>query len=193
MKTSKTGIWFMVFALPFFTGCGYNKMVNLEEKVKAQWAQVQNVYQRRADLIPNLVNTVKGAANFEKETLTQVIEARAKATSVNVDASKLTPETFRQFQEAQDNLTGALSRLMVVVEKYPELKANQNFLELQAQLEGTENRITVERQKYNDAVMEYNAFIRGFIQRFWANMFGFQEKPYFQSAPGAEKAPEVKF
>jgi len=193
MKTSKTGIWFMLFALPFFTGCGYNKMVSLEEKVKAQWAQVQNVYQRRADLIPNLVNTVKGAANFEKETLTQVIEARAKATSVNVDASKLTPETFRQFQEAQDNLTGALSRLMVVVEKYPELKANQNFLELQAQLEGTENRITVERQKYNDAVMEYNAFIRGFIQRFWANMFGFQEKPYFQSAPGAEKAPEVKF
>ncbi len=183
----------MFLAIPFFTSCGYNKMVSMDESVKSQWAQVQNVYQRRSDLIPNLVNTVKGYANFEKETLTQVIEARSKATAVNIDASKLTPDNLQQFQKAQEGLSGALSRLMVVVEKYPELKANQNFLELQSQLEGTENRITVERQKFNDATMQYNAYIRKFPQAIYSGWFGFKAKPYFESTPGAEKAPEVKF
>ena len=172
----------------------YNSMVTLDEGVSAQWAQVENVYQRRADLIPNLVNTVKGYANFEKETLTGVIEARAKATSVNVDASNLTPETFAAFQQAQDGLSSALSRLMVVVERYPELKANQNFLELQAQLEGTENRIAVERKKFNEATQQVTIpIIKSFPKNMLANMFGFSAKPYFKSTPGAEKAPEVQF
>ena len=171
----------------------YNSMVTLDEGVSAQWAQVENVYQRRADLIPNLVNTVKGYADFEKSTLTEVIEARAKATSVNVDASQLTPETFAAFQQAQDGLSSALSRLMVVVERYPELKANQNFLELQAQLEGTENRIAVERKKFNESTRQYNTFIKSFPKNVFAGMFGFTEKPYFKSTPGAEKAPEVQF
>jgi LemA protein len=179
--------------VPFITSCGYNKMVQKEESITSQWAQVQNVYQRRADLIPNLVNTVKGYANFEKETLTQVIEARSKATSINVDPSKLDEKSIKQFQEAQDGLKSALSRLMVVVEKYPELKANQNFLELQAQLEGTENRITIERMKFNDVTRDYNTYIRSFPQLMFAKMFGFQSKPYFEAAVGSEKAPEVKF
>jgi LemA protein len=179
--------------LPFLTSCGYNSMVQKEEAIASQWAQVQNVYQRRADLIPNLVNTVKGYANFEKSTLTAVIEARSKATSVNIDASKLDANSLKNFQEAQDGLKSALSRLLVVVEKYPELKANQNFLELQAQLEGTENRITVERMKFNEVTMDFNAYIRKFPQIFIAKMFGFKEKAYFQAAAGAEKAPEVKF
>lgn len=171
----------------------YNSMVTLDEGVSAQWAQVENVYQRRADLIPNLVNTVKGYADFEKSTLTEVIEARAKATSVNVDASQLTPETFAAFQQAQDGLSSALSRLMVVVERYPELKANQNFLELQAQLEGTENRIAVERKKFNESTRQFNTFIKSFPKNIFAGIFGFTEKPYFKSTPGAEKAPEVQF
>jgi LemA protein len=179
--------------IPFLTSCGYNKMVQKEESITSQWAQVQNVYQRRADLIPNLVNTVKGYANFEKETLTQVIEARSKATSVNVNASKLDEKSIKQFQAAQDGLKSALSRLMVVVEKYPDLKANQNFLELQAQLEGTENRITIERMKFNDVTRDYNTYIRSFPQLMFAKMFGFQSKPYFEAAAGTEKAPEVKF
>ncbi len=168
-------------------------MVQKEEAIKSQWAQVQNVYQRRADLIPNLVNTVKGYANFEKSTLTAVIEARSKATSINIDASKLDANTLKNFQQAQDGLKGALSRLLVVAEQYPELKANQNFLELQAQLEGTENRITVERMKFNETTQDFNAYIRKFPQVFFAKMFGFQQKPYFQAAEGSEKAPEVKF
>lgn len=171
----------------------YNSMVTLDEGVSAQWAQVENVYQRRADLIPNLVNTVKGYADFEKSTLTEVIEARAKATSVNVDASQITPETFAAFQQAQDGLSSALSRLMVVVERYPELKANQNFLELQAQLEGTENRIAVERKKFNETTRQYNTFIKSFPKNIFAGIFSFTEKPYFKSTPGAEKAPEVQF
>lgn len=183
----------VITLVPFMSGCGYNKMVSLEEGVKSQWAQVQNAYQRRADLIPNLVNTVKGYANFEKETLTQVVEARAKATSVNVDASKLDANSFKKFQEAQDGLSSSLSRLMVVVEKYPDLKANQNFLELQAQLEGTENRITVERQKFNQATQEYNTVIRKFPQVMTAKMFGFKEKPYFEAKAGADQAPTVQF
>ncbi|OYZ58966.1 MAG: LemA family protein, partial [Sphingobacteriales bacterium 24-40-4] len=150
------------FAVLSLSSCGYNSMVKLDEQVTSQWAQVENVYQRRVDLIPNLVSTVKGAANFEKETLTQVIEARAKATSVNVDPTKLTPESISQFQAAQGQLSQSLGRLLATVEAYPELKANQNFLELQAQLEGTENRITVERQKFNTVTQEYNSTIRTF-------------------------------
>ena len=182
-----------LLALPFLSSCGYNSMVQKEEAITSQWAQVQNVYQRRADLIPNLVNTVKGYADFEKSTLTAVIEARAKATSVNIDASKLDAKSLKAFQEAQDGLKGSLSRLMVVAEQYPQLKANQNFLELQSQLEGTENRITVERMKFNELTQDYNTYIRSFPQMMFSKMFGFKEKPYFEAATGTEKAPEVKF
>ncbi len=181
------------FAVVSLSSCGYNSMVSLDEQVQSQWAQVQNVYQRRADLIPNLVNTVKGAANFEQETLTKVIEARAKATAVTVDASKLTPESIQKFQAAQGQLTQSLSRLLVSVERYPELKANQNFLELQSQLEGTENRITVERQKFNEVTQEYNAKIRKFPSNITASMFGFEKKGYFEAAAGSEKTPQVQF
>ena len=171
----------------------YNSMVDKEETVKESWSQVENVYQRRADLIPNLVNTVKGYADFEKETLQGVIEARAKATSVNVDANNLNASSLQQFQQAQSGLSSALSRLMVVVERYPDLKANQNFLQLQSQLEGTENRIAVERRRFNEQVKEYNAYIRKFPQNLLAGMYGFEKKGYFESDEGAEKAPEVKF
>ena len=184
----------LIIGLGFLISIGaYNKMVRLDEAVKEGWSQVENVYQRRADLIPNLVATVKGYASFEKETLTQVIEARAKATSVNIDASKLNPETLAKFEQAQGELSSALSRLMVVVEKYPDLKANQNFLELQAQLEGTENRIAVERRKFNQVTKDYNVYIRRFPAKVFANMYGFDQKPYFEAKEGAENAPEVKF
>ncbi|KAF0238760.1 MAG: LemA [Prolixibacteraceae bacterium] len=176
-----------------FSSCGYNKMVEMEEQVTSQWAQVENVYQRRADLIPNLVNTVKGYAAHERETLEGVIEARSKATSVNIDPKNLTPESIQQFNQAQDGLSSALSRLMVVVERYPDLKANQSFLDLQAQLEGTENRITVERQKFNQATQTYNAYIRKFPQVIYAGWFGFDKKTYFEAQQGADKAPEVQF
>ena len=168
----------------------YNTEVRLNQQVKKQWANVESSYQRRSDLIPNLVNTVKGYADFEKSTLIQVIEARAKATSVNIDAENLTPESFQQFQQAQDGLSSALSRLMVVVERYPDLKANQNFLELQAQLEGTENRINVERTRYNETVEKYNSFALRFLVHI---LFKFKEKPYFEAAEGAEVAPVVQF
>jgi LemA protein len=181
------------FAVISLSSCGYNSMVTLDEQVQSQWAQVQNVYQRRADLVPNLVNTVKGAANFEQETLTKVIEARAKATSVTVDASKLSPENIQKFQAAQGELSQSLSRLLVSVERYPELKANQNFLELQSQLEGSENRITVERQKFNEVTQEYNAKIRTFPNNLTANIFGFEKKGYFQAEAGTEKAPKLQF
>ncbi len=171
----------------------YNNMVRMDEGVTAQWSQVENVYQRRSDLIPNLVNTVKGYADFEKETLTQVIEARAKATSVTVDPSKLDAQSLQNFQSAQSGLSSALGRLMVVVEKYPELKANQGFLDLQAQLEGTENRITVERKKFNESAQAYNTFIRTFPKNIFAGMFGFEKKAYFEADKGAEKAPQVQF
>lgn len=175
-------------------GCnGYNKMVNLDEDVKAKWANVQSDYQRRADLIPNLVNTVRGAANFEQETLTKVVEARAKATSVNINAGDLTPEKIAQFQQAQGELSGALSRLLVTVERYPELKANQNFQDLQKQLEGTENRIKVSRNDFNAAVQGYNSTIRRFPNNLFAGMFGFRVRDGFKADPGAERAPEVKF
>ncbi|HLN72370.1 MAG TPA: LemA family protein [Prolixibacteraceae bacterium] len=171
----------------------YNNMVNMEEGVTAQWSQVENVYQRRADLIPNLVSTVKGYAQFEKETLTQVIEARAKATQVTVDPKNLNPQALQQFQDAQSGLSSALGRLMVVVEKYPDLKANQGFLDLQAQLEGTENRISVERMKFNQTAQAYNTFIRQFPKNIWAGMFGFEKKAYFAAEAGANKAPKVEF
>lgn len=182
-----------LFAMSSLSSCGYNTMVSQDENVKAKWAQVENVYQRRADLIPNLVTTVKGAANFEKETLTQVVEARAKATSVVIDPSNLTPEAIAQFQAAQGALTGSLSRLMATVEAYPELKANQNFLELQAQLEGTENRITVERRAFNEATQEYNTTVRSFPNNLMAGIFGFKQKGLFKADAGAEKVPEVQF
>lgn len=171
----------------------YNGMVTMQESVTSQWGNVQTAYQRRADLIPNLVNTVKGAANFEQTTLTQVIEARAKATSVTIDPTKMTAENLQQFQQAQGQLSSALSRLMVVVEQYPELKATQNYRDLQVALEGTENRISVERRKFNEVAQGYNVYIRKFPQNIIAGMFGFQSKPYFEAAQGAEKAPEVKF
>ncbi len=192
MKKVKIGFLAAIVAV-LFSSCGYNKMVTMEEQVTSQWAQVENVYQRRADLIPNLVNTVKGYAAHEQETLEGVIEARSKATSVNIDPTKLTPETIQQFNQAQDGLSSALSKLMVVVERYPDLKANQNFLDLQAQLEGTENRITVERMKFNETTQVYNAYIRKFPQVIYAGWFGFEKKTYFEAQQGAEKAPEVQF
>lgn len=176
-----------------FQSCSYNEMVRKQENVDAQWAQVENAYQRRADLIPNLVNTVKGAANFERETLEAVIEARAKATSVNIDSKNLNEESLQKFEQSQSGLSSALSRLMVVVEKYPELKANQNFLELQAQLEGTENRITIERKNFNEAVKEYNSLIRSFPNNLFAGMFSFHTKAYFKGQEGSDVAPEVSF
>lgn len=176
-----------------FSSCGYNKMVEMDEQVTASWAQVENVYQRRADLIPNLVNTVKGYAEHEQETLTGVIEARSKATSVNVDPTKLNAQSLQQFNQAQEGLSSALSRLMVVVERYPDLKANQNFMELQAQLEGTENRIAVERRKFNQTTQTYNAYIRKFPRVIYASWFGFEKKTYFEAQQGAEQAPEVQF
>lgn len=182
-----------LFTTMSFSSCGYNTLVSLDENVKGKWAQVENAYQRRADLIPNLVNTVKGAANFEQETLTQVIEARAKATSVNVDADNLTPEALAQFQQSQDALSGSLSRLLVSVERYPELKANQNFLELQAQLEGTENRISTERRAFNEATQEYNTAVRRFPNNLTAGIFGFKQKGHFTATAGADRAPEVQF
>ncbi|KAF5059230.1 Protein LemA [anaerobic digester metagenome] len=171
----------------------YNRLITLEEGVTAAWSQVENVYQRRADLIPNLVNTVKGYADFEQKTLTQVIEARAKATSVTIDPTNMTEANMQQFQQAQDGLGSALSRLMVVIERYPDLKANQNFMDLQAQLEGTENRITVERRAFNETAQAYNTQIRRFPNNILAGLFGFDKKAYFQAESGAEQAPEVQF
>lgn len=175
------------------SSCGYNTMVQKDENVEAQWANVQNAYQTRADLIPNLVNTVKGAANFEQETLTQVIEARSRATSINLDGDDLTPENIERFQQAQAELGGALSRLLVSVEQYPELKANQNFLELQAQIEGTERRINVERRKFNEAVQDYNTTVRSFPNNLMAGIYGFERKGHFQADPDAQRAPTVQF
>ncbi len=171
----------------------FNSMVTKEEGVTSAWAQVENVYQRRADLIPNLVATVKGYAAHEQETLEGVINARAKATQTTIDPTNLTEESLKQFQTAQGELGSALQRLMVVVERYPDLKANQNFLELQAQLEGTENRITVERQKFNETAREYNTYIRQFPKNILSGIFGFERKAYFEAAEGADTAPKVEF
>ena len=171
----------------------YNTMVTMEEGVDAAWSQVENIYQRRADLIPNLVATVKGVAAFEKETFTAVAEARSKVSNVNLQGITNDPAAMQQFQESQGQLSGALSKLMVVVERYPDLKANQNFLDLQAQLEGTENRISVERNRFNKAAQGYNTVIRRFPGSIYAGMFGFEKKAYFEAEAGAEKAPEVAF
>ncbi|HKL36038.1 MAG TPA: LemA family protein [Salegentibacter sp.] len=170
-----------------------NTAVELEEGVMKNWADVENAYQRRSDLIPNLVKTVEGSADFERGTLTDVIEARAKATSVNVDAGNLDPQQIQQFQQAQGGLSSALSRLLVSVERYPDIKSNQNFLQLQSQLEGTENRISVARNRYNEAVRQYNTYIRKFPNNIFAGMFGFERKPPFEAEEGAENAPDVEF
>lgn len=171
----------------------YNSLVGEQQKVEEAWAQVENVYQRRADLIPNLVETVKGYAKHEKETLEGVIQARANATSVKVDANTLDEASMKKFQDAQGELGSALSRLLVVQERYPDLKANENFKELQAQLEGTENRITVERKNFNEIARSYNTSVKTFPKNIFAGMFGFQAKPYFQAQAGADKAPKVSF
>jgi len=185
-------IGFMLFS--FVTG-NYNKLVGLDEQVKSAWAQVQNQYQRRSDLVPNLVATVQGAANFERQTLTDVIEARAKATQPQINAESVinNPQAFQQFQQAQDNLGAALGRLLVVVEKYPDLKANQNFLDLQTQLEGTENRISTERRRFNEVVQSYNSTLRTFPTVMIAGFFGFQQRPYFEASAAAQEAPKVDF
>lgn len=172
----------------------YNNLVAAEQNVLKQWSQVENQYQRRADLIPNLVNTVKGYANFEKEVLTQVTEARARVGQFNVTPEVLNdPQAFEKFQSVQGDLSSALSRLLAVVENYPELKANENFLQLQAQLEGTENRISVERKRFNETVQEYNTMIKRFPASLLAGMFGFSEKQYFKAVQGAEVPPKVEF
>ena len=184
----------VVVLLLGFVGCGkYNGLVSKDEVVKESWAKVESQYQRRADLIPNLVSTVKGAAEFEKGTLTAVIEARAKATQTTINAGDLTPENIAKFQGAQDQLSGALSRLLVTVEQYPQLKTNQNFLDLQAQLEGTENRITVARNDFNTVVKDYNQEVRTFPNNLFAGVFGFAQKGYFTAAAGSDKAPSVQF
>jgi LemA protein len=194
MKNITAIILIVIGLIIAFQGCNsYNGFVDKEQNVENAWAKVQSAYQRRADLIPNLVNTVKGYADFEQETLTAVIEARSKATSTTIDANQLTPETMAQFQEAQKGLSGALSRLLVNVERYPELKANQNFLELQAQLEGTENRIKVARDKFNDVVTDYNKSVKRFPGTIFASIFGFQPKSAFEADEGAENAPDVNF
>jgi len=186
----------VVVLLLGWKGCSsYNSLVGLDEGVNSAWAQVQNQYQRRADLIPNLVETVKGAANFERETLEAVIQARANATRPEINAGDLlnNPQAFQQFQQAQDNLGAALGRLLVVVERYPELKANQNYLDLQTQLEGTENRISVERKRFNEVVQNYNGTRRVVPTNIFAGMFGFQQRPYFEATAQAQEAPKVDF
>ena len=192
MKTSFQFL-ILIFAALSMSSCSYNGMVTRDEGVAAAWAQVENVYQRRADLIPNLLSTVQGAADFERGTLEAVTNARARATGVNIDPSNLTPEALKKFQAAQDELSGALSRLLVSVERYPDLKSNESFLEFQHHLERAENRISVERKKFNDTVRQYNTYIRKFPKNFTATIFGFDKKGYFESDAGSEKAPEVNF
>jgi len=193
MKAFKISFLIAILASVFLSSCSYNTMVEKQEAVSAQWGQVQNAYQRRADLIPNLVNTVKGYASHEQQTLTAVIEARAKATQVNISADDLTEENIQKYQQAQGQLSAALGRLMVVQEQYPELKANQNFMALQDELAGTENRISVERNKFNSMVQDYNQYIRKFPQTIWAGWFGFSKKGYFEADPGSQSAPKVEF
>src|ERR1700749_892778 len=183
----------VIVAITSLSSCSYNSMVQMDENVKAKWGAVESQYQRRADLIPNLVATVKGVANFEKSTLVDVTEARAKATSIQVDPTKLTPETIQKYQAAQGQLSTALGRLLVASENYPQLKANDNFTALQAQLEGTENRINVARLDFNAAVQAYNSKIKSFPANITAKMFSFTEKGYFQAEAGSDKAPKVKF
>lgn len=196
MKGRNTGliaIGALVLIL-FFWGCsGYNGLVKQDEKVKNTWNDVNTEYQKRSDLVDNLVNTVKGAANFEQQTLTQLVEARAKATSIQLKAEDLTPENMQKFQEAQGQLSGALSRLLAVVENYPDLKATENFRMLQGQLEGIENDIRNSRKNFNEAVNTYNVKVRSFPMNLLSGMFGFSKKEGFKADEGAEKAPKVKF
>lgn len=194
MKSTTAIIISLLAIILLWGGCSYNKMVKTGEGTSAKWADVESEYQRRSDLIPNLVAVVKNYADFEKSTLEAVISARAKATSteIKVDANNLNEDQIAKFQQAQDNLSGALNRLLVTVERYPDLKANQNFLALQTQLEGTENRIKVARNNFNEAVQSYNTYIKTFPQNIFARLFGFQPKGYFKSQPGSESAPDVK-
>ena len=196
MKTKNLGIIIIIGVILVFGGCavsGYNGLVSQDENVKKSWNNVQSEYQRRTDLIPNLVNTVKGAANFEQTTLTQLMEARAKATSININADNLTPEKLAEFQQAQAQISTGIGRLLAVVENYPDLKANQNFRDLQVQLEGTENRIKTARNDFNGAVQEYNVKVRRFPMNIIAGLFGFKVKEGFKAEAGSERAPEVKF
>ena len=179
--------------LPALSSCNYNSLVEKDQAVNQSWAEVENQYQRRADLIPNLVATVKGYAAHEEETFQKVTEARAKATSVNITADQLDEASLRKFQEAQNELTGALKSLLAVSEAYPDLKANENFKDLQVQLEGTENRVTTPRGRYTEAVQDFNTTIKKFPTTIYAGWFGFKERPQFQAQAGAERAPEVKF
>jgi len=191
-RTSAILILF-IFSSNFY-GCGYNTLVTLEETVTSAWSQVENQYQRRADLIPNLVKTVQGAADFEKSVLTEVTEARSRVGQVKLSAEDLSdPQKFQQFQQAQDQLSSALSRLLVVSENYPQLKSNEGFLQLQSQLEGTENRISVERRRFNETVQQFNTEVRSFPTLIFAKIFGFKEKEYFKSVAGSDKAPDVDF
>lgn len=194
MKSRNLLIW----AIAIFLGitqssCNYNAFVTAEEEVNKAWSQVENVYQRRADLVPQLVSTVKGAAEFEKSTFEAVTEARAQASSIKLDPSQMTEADLQQFQQAQDNLSKSLGKLMVTVEKYPDLKATANFKDLQAQLEGTENRIAVERKKFNEAAQNYNTMIRRFPKNLLAKIYGFEKRPYFQASPEASQAPVIEF
>lgn len=186
-------LFFVLVAALTLTSCGYNTLVEQEEQVAQAWSKVETQYQRRSDLIPNLVATVKGYADFEQETLTAVIEARSNATGITVDADNLSPEAIAQFQKAQGQLSGALSRLLVTVERYPDLKASQQFSQLQAQLEGTENRISVARDRFNESVGTYNTSTKTFPKNLTAGMFDFDEKGYFESDDGTENAPQVEF
>jgi LemA protein len=192
----RIGLWIFlaIVAIALMSGCGsYNSMVDKREAVKAQWQNVEVVYQRRADLIPNLVNTVKGVAEFEKSTLTAVVEARANATRVTIDPDKLTPENIQKFEQAQGAVSTSLGRLLAVAESYPNLRATESFAALMTQLEGTENRISTERRKFNEMAQDYNAYIQKFPRNIWAGMFGFAQYGYFHAAAGSDKAPEVKF
>lgn len=194
LKKHKTIVIIAVVAIIALWGISsYNGLVSMDEGVQTKWADVETQYQRRADLIPNLVNTVKGYAAHESETLQAVVEARAKATSVNIDPTNMTAEQMANFQKAQDGVSSALGRLLVTVEKYPELKANENFRELQAQLEGTENRISVARRDFNEAARQYNTTLRSFPKNILANMCGFEKKAYFEAHEGSDQAPTVQF
>lgn len=193
MKKSVIIIIAVVAVIIIWGITAYNGLVSMDENVSGKWANVETQYQRRADLIPNLVNTVKGYASHEKETLEGVVQARSQATQIKVDASNLTPEKIAEYQKAQGAITSALGKLLAITENYPDLKANQNFLELQAQLEGTENRINVARKDFNDVSQKYNTEIRRFPKNIFASMFGFEKRVYFEANEGAEKAPEVKF
>ena len=193
MKKS-TIILIAVIAIAAIWGVSaYNGLVKMDKSVSTAWSNVENQYQRRTDLIPNLVNTVKGYASHEKETFEAVVSARSKATQMTVDADNLTPEKLQEYQKAQGEIGAALGRLLAITENYPELKANENFKELQAQLEGTENRISVERRNFNEVARSYNTAIRTFPKSLLAGMFGFEKRPYFEAEEGANKAPEVKF